>query len=59
MCTICPRIFVKLDFLATMSQMGSAYSARTGNILSISDISPNLPCFGKLEENTQLFYSER
>ena len=25
--TICPKIFSKLDFLATMSEMGVAYSA--------------------------------
>ena len=27
MCTICPKISAKLDFFATMSQMGLAYIA--------------------------------
>ena len=27
MCTICPKIFAKLDFFVTMSQIGVAYSA--------------------------------
>ena len=41
--TTCPKIFAKLDFFATMSQMGVKFFY-TENILSISDISANLPC---------------
>ena len=28
MCTICPKIFSKLDFFATMSEMGLTYSVK-------------------------------
>ena len=41
--TICPKIFVKLDFFAAMSLFC------TENILSISDISSTLPLYPVLK----------